>query len=94
MDGAAVVQTNGSNPRITPLDVEQRILYGTTAIAATDVLRCRIVQSPDIEPRLRLDGLWEISFDGGNTWLRYYPRSREESAIAGAFWVFLLTRQV
>lgn len=94
-NGAQIVQSNGTNPRIRQLGLRDA---GEFALQMDRVMgqlyEVRIVKDDDIAPLVRADAKWQLSFDEGTTFVdcRVLPPIRE-STQQGLAWLVTLERQ-
>ena len=90
VDGAVILQANGTNPRIDQLPIAQVNQLGMAgAVESLDVLRVRIVAPPETLRRLRAGALYQVSRDGGKTKQGYTLKQTRHSRIQGA-WIELI----
>ena len=91
VDGALLLQPNGTNPRIDQLPITQINQLGMAgAVESLDVLRVRIVGPPETLRKLRSGALYQVSRDGGVTKQRYTLKSSKPSRIQGAWFELIL----
>ena len=90
VDGARLLQTNGTNPRIDQLPISQVNQLGMAgAVESLDVLKVRIIAPPETLRRLRSGALYQVSRDGGLTKQRYTLKQTRPSRIQGE-WIELI----
>lgn len=85
-----ILQINGSNPRIRELKFEQENLE--IFADKVEIFECRIVKDRLLEPLIRVDRAWFISFDDGVSREKFQVTTLKEHLIQGLAWVVILGR--
>jgi hypothetical protein len=90
IDGARILQPNGTNPRIDQLPIAQVNQLGMAgAVESLDVLRVRLVLDAETARRLRSAALYQVSRDQGRSKQTYTLKQSKPSRIQGA-WLELI----
>ena len=92
IDGVKLTQTNGSNPKITPMGMEDLILMGSSGTSEPVAgYYCRIVQDETLLPRLDFNLQWELKFPAPGDRVTVFPRgSIGNTKAIGLGWVVKL----
>ena len=88
--GDRVLQSNGSNPRIRELKFTEENLE--IFADKVEIFECRIVKSPELEPLIRVDRPWFISFNEGVSREKFQVVTLKEHLIQDLAWVVILGR--
>lgn len=88
VDGLPVLQVDGTNPRITPIPVDEAAQFQVLGVVeALDLLRVRLIAEPAVLARLRPAARYQVDFGAGA--VNYVLKKTERSRVQGG-WITLI----